>query len=57
MKLSAPKKFTWWIATIIVLVVIAAKWFVAITFVSANAFVVLLVAFAILWLGTYVKGL
>ena len=57
MKLSAPKQITWWIATVIAVIVIVAHWIVNISVVSAASFVILLIAFVVLWLGTFVKGL
>jgi uncharacterized membrane protein HdeD (DUF308 family) len=56
MKLNAPKKNTWWIAVVIGVVGIIAK-FVAIPFLSVYAFWLVVVAFVLLALATYLKGL
>ena len=56
MKLNAPKQSTWWVSVILAVIAILAAWIVAIPFVTANAFLVLLVAFVIIWLGTFLKG-
>jgi len=56
MKLSAPKQNTWWIAVVIGAVGIVAK-FVAIPFLSAYAFWLVVIAFILLALATYLKGL
>lgn len=55
MKLSAPKKNTWWIAVVIGVVGIIAKF--AIPFLSVYAFWLVVVAFVLLALATYLKGL
>ena len=57
MKLNAPKKNTWWIAFFLAIVAIVTHWFVEISFITPHAFIVLLVGFGLLWLGTFVKGL
>jgi hypothetical protein len=56
MKLSAPKKATWWIATILAVVSILVR-FVAIPVLTPHKYVILAVAFILLWLGTFIKGL
>ena len=56
MKLNAPKQITWLVYLIIAIIAIIGKWIVAISFVSPNAFLILLIAFIILWLGTFIKG-
>jgi len=56
MKLNAPKKSTWWVSVVIAALAIISVWIVALPFLTANAFLVLLVAFVILCLGTFVKG-
>ena len=56
MKLNAPKKSTWWVSVIIAALAIISVWIVSLPFLTANAFLVLLVAFVILCLGTFVKG-
>ena len=55
MRLSAPKKNTWWVAIVIGVVGIVAK-FVAIPFLSVYAFWLVVIAFVILALATYLKG-
>jgi hypothetical protein len=56
MKLNAPKKNTWLVAVVIGVVGIFAK-FVAIPFISIYAFWLVVVAFVLLALATYLKGL
>ena len=56
MKLSAPKKNTWWIAVVVGVVGIIAN-FVAIPFLSAYAFWLVVIGFVLLALATYLKGL
>ncbi len=56
MKLSAPKQITWWIALIIACVSVLAR-FVAIPVLSAHCLLIMGIAFALLWLATFVKGL
>lgn len=56
MKLSAPKKMLFWIAVIIAVVGIIAK-FVNIPFLSMHTFVIVLIAFIVLAIGNLVKGL
>jgi hypothetical protein len=56
MKLNAPKKNTWLVAVVIGVVGIIAK-FVAIPFISIYAFWLVVVAFVLLALATYLKGL
>ncbi len=55
MKLSAPKKNTWWVAVIVGAVGIIAN-FVAIPFLSGIAFWLVVAAFVVLVLATYLKG-
>ena len=55
MKLNAPKKNTWWVAVVIGAVGIVAK-YVAIPFLSVYAFWLVVIAFVILALATYLKG-
>jgi len=62
MKLSAPKKITWWIATIIAAVDLAIFLLgrfnvVQVPLVLAHKFLFMLIAFVLLWLGTFIKGL
>ncbi|MFZ5517730.1 MAG: hypothetical protein ACOY90_13880 [Candidatus Zhuqueibacterota bacterium] len=56
MRLSSPKKITWFISAILALLAINVNWVITITFLSPYAFIILLVAFIILWLGTFLKG-
>lgn len=56
MKLNAPKQLTWWVSTILAVLAIIGKWIVAIPFVTPYACIILLIAFIIIWLGTFVKG-
>lgn len=62
MRLSAPKKATWWIALIIAAVdlaaVLLARYHVVnVPIVVAHKFLIMCIAFALLWLGTFIKGL
>jgi hypothetical protein len=58
MKLSAPKQITWWIAVILAIVAVVFTWIITtLTVFTGWQFVVLLVGFVILALGTFVKGL
>jgi len=56
MRLSAPKRTTWWIA-VIVGVIGAIGLFVSLPVVGANAKYLVLFGFALLALATYLKGL
>ena len=56
MKLNAPKQITWWISLIIAIIAVLAHWIVAIGFLTPYSFLVLFIAYIILWLGTFVKG-
>ena len=56
MKLSAPKNTTWWIALIVGVVGIIAK-LVTLPVISGLAFWLVVVAFVILLLATYLKDL
>ena len=56
MKFSAPKKTTWWIATVLgVLGILGA--YISIPFVSANAFLFLVFGFILFLLATLLKDL
>jgi len=58
MKLSAPQQITWWISVILAVIAVVFTWiFTSVTLFTAWQFVVLLVGFVILALGTFVKGL
>ena len=56
MRLSAPKKITWWIA-VIVGVIGTIGLFVSLPVVGANAKYLVLFGFALLALATFIKGL
>lgn len=56
MKLSAPQQITWWIALIVGVVGIIAH-LVAIPVLSGLAFWLVAVAFVLLILATFLKGL
>jgi len=56
MKLSAPKKVTWWVALIVGAVGILAN-FVTIPFLSEYAFWLVVIGFVLLVLATYLKDL
>ena len=56
MKLSAPKKITWWIALIVGLAGILGN-FVTIPFISDYDFWFVVVGFVLLVLATYLKDL
>jgi len=55
MRLTPPTKTVFWIATVLAVVALLGN-FVAIPFVSANAFWVAFVGFVLLWLGNSMKG-
>jgi hypothetical protein len=62
MRLSAPKKATWWVAVIIAAVGLAAYFLarfhvVQIPFAYEHRFGLMVIAFGLLWLGTFIKGL
>ncbi len=59
MRLNQPKEVTWWISLILAILAVLGKWFIggSVTFLGTYAFVILLVAFLLVWLGTFVKGL
>jgi hypothetical protein len=56
MKLNAPQKITWWIALIVGMIGIVAH-LVTIPVLSGLAFWLVAVAFVLLILATYLKGL
>ena len=56
MKLNAPKKITWWVSLIIAIIAIVAHWILNIGFFTPNSFIILLIGYIIIWLGTFVKG-
>ena len=55
MRLSAPKKTTWWVAVVVGVVGIVAN-FVTIPVLSGIAFWLVALGFVILALATYLKG-
>jgi hypothetical protein len=55
MKLSAPKLNTFWIAMVLAILALLGQ--IAIAALAPYAFWILLVAFALLALGTFVSGL
>jgi len=55
MKLSAPKLVTFWIAVILAIIALLGQ--LAIAALAPYAFWILLVAFVLLALGTFVSGL
>ncbi|MEN8222724.1 MAG: hypothetical protein ABFR36_05650 [Acidobacteriota bacterium] len=55
MRLNAPKKIVWLISVILA-VLSLVSYFVAIPFVTVNAFWVMGVAWLLLLLGTFLKG-
>lgn len=55
MRLSAPKKITWWISLILAVLGVLGK-YVAIPVISGLNWWLLLVGFLLLWLGTFIKG-
>lgn len=55
MRLTPPKKSTFWISVILAVLGLIGK-FVAIPFVTANAFWFVIVGFVILALGLLLKG-
>jgi len=58
MKLSAPKKSTWWIAVVLgVLGILLNLGVLAIAGLSGYAFRLVVIAFVLLVLGTLLKGL
>ena len=55
MKLTPPTKNVFWLATVVAGAGLVSK-FVAVPFVSANAFWFVAVGFVLLWLGNAMKG-
>jgi len=55
MKLNAPKQITWWIALIIGVIGIIGR-LVTVPVISPYAFWLVVVAFVLLFLGTFLKG-
>jgi len=56
MSLSAPKQITWWVAVVLAVIGLLAQ-LITIPALSGIAFWILLVAFIILALGTFLEGL
>jgi hypothetical protein len=56
MRLNAPKKWNWWLTLILAIVAIIAN-FMTIPGLSPFAFIIILIAYLLLWLGTFMKGL
>lgn len=56
MKLNAPKNITWWIAVVVGVLGILGN-FITLPVVSGLAFWFVVVGFALLALGTFMKGL
>ena len=57
MKMNAPKNITWTIAVVIGLLALIGNYVAVIPFVTANAFILVTVAFVLLALGCLLKGL
>jgi len=58
MRLNQPKQVTWWISLILAVLAILGKWVLTnVVFISEYSFVILLVGFLLVWLGSFVKGL
>ena len=59
MRLNQPKEVTWWISLILAILGILGKWVLGntVAFLGTYAFILLLIAFILLWLATFVKGL
>ena len=56
MRLNAPKNSTFWISIIIAVIAVISE-LVTIPFLSAYTYIILIIAFVLLALGTFVKGL
>ncbi len=56
MKITAPTKKVFWIATVLSALGLVSKFVVDIPFVSANAFWFIVVGNVLLWLGVALKG-
>jgi len=58
MKLNAPKQSTWWIGVILAIIAVVFRYLItSVAFLFDYSFIILLVGFVILFLGTFVKGL
>jgi len=57
MKLSAPKKFTFWLTIILALISVLLTYVIkGIPYISGYEYIILLVAFGLLALGNFIKG-
>jgi len=59
MRLSAPKQGTFWLALILAVIAVVFKWILPdnLQFLNDNwSFLILLIGFVIIGLGTFVKG-
>jgi hypothetical protein len=56
MRLSAPKNSTFWLSLILAILSVVATFVVAIPFVSAHAYVILVIALVVLAVGNLIKG-
>lgn len=56
MRLSAPKQMTFWISLIIAIIGVVAEFVVTIPFLSTYTFIIMIIAFVLLGLGTFIKG-
>jgi len=59
MRLNAPKKITFWIALIVAVIGVVAKLITIpfLGFLTTYSFLIVVIAFVLLALGNYVKGL
>lgn len=57
MRLSAPKRMTWWISIILAIIAVLAESIPFISFLQPYAFIILIVGFLLLLSGTFIKGL
>jgi len=57
MKLTAPKQITFLISLIIAVIAVLVQWTGILSFIPIGSFIILLIGFVLLALGTYVKGL
>jgi hypothetical protein len=58
MRFSAPKQTTFWIAVILAIIGVVFRYIItSVAFLFDYSFIILLIGFVILFLGTFVKGL
>lgn len=58
MRFSAPKQTTFWIAVILAIVGVVFRYIItSVAFLFDYSFIILLIGFVILFLGTFLKGL